>query len=213
MACYFLVIDLEATCIYPRQQDWDAEIIEIGAVILDSRLKQISEFQEFVKPVVNPILSPYCLDLLKITQGDVDTADTFLTVYERMLTWMEANGLKLTGYQNFVLVTDGIFDCNQWIRNQCKISEIEYPGWAKSFSNIKKHFMYALRTRKADRSSFTISEMTEKLGIRIDGQLHRALDDAKIVVKIMKSIRGKRSNFRFDVNAQLKREWTMTFYE
>ncbi|XP_071946886.1 3'-5' exoribonuclease 1-like [Antedon mediterranea] len=130
-----------------------------------------------------------------------------------MVSWMEANRLRLTCYQNFVLVTDGIFDCNQYIRNQCKLSGLEYPIWAKSFSNIKKHFMFALRTRKTDGRSYSMSEMTETLGIRMDGQLHRALDDAKIVVKIMKGVRRKRPGFDFNANAQLKSNWTLKFFD
>ncbi|XP_033105180.1 3'-5' exoribonuclease 1-like [Anneissia japonica] len=212
---YYLVCDLEATCIYPRQHDWQPEIIEIGAIILNSNLNQVSEFQEYVQPVVNATLTQYCLELTKISQRDVDGADTFPDVYGRMVKWMRENGLNLQpGRQNFTLITDGIFDCNQYIRNQCKLSKLEFPNWARNFSNIKKHFTYVLpRMRKPDGRSNSITEMMEKLRLPMDGQLHRALDDAKLVVKIMKDLRRVRPSFEFKPNEILRPNWTLKFFD
>ncbi|XP_033107579.1 3'-5' exoribonuclease 1-like isoform X2 [Anneissia japonica] len=211
---YYLVCDLEATCIYPPQQDWETEIIEVGAIILNSNLEKVSEFQEYVQPVINANLTPYCLELTKITQADVDRAGKFPEVYGRMLTWMRENGLILQPVmQNFTLITDGVFDCNQYIRYQCIQSKLKYPEWAKSFGNIKKHFTKVLpHTRKADKKSNSITEMLAILNIPMDGQLHRALDDAKLVVKIMKGLRKFRPRFEFRSNEILRTNWEVRFF-
>ncbi|XP_033107547.1 3'-5' exoribonuclease 1-like [Anneissia japonica] len=212
---YYLVCDLEATCVFPRQQDWEPEIIEIGAILLDRQLERISAFQRFVCPEVNGILTPFCRELTKITQRDVDRAYSFPDVYDDLLEWMRDNGLKLKPErQNFTFVTDGIFDCNQYIRNQCKLSKLKFPKWAKSFSNIKKHFNYVLpHMKRTDRRSNSITDMMEKLKIPMDGQLHRAIDDAKQVVKIMKGLRELRPNFEFTDNETIKPYWSMRFFD
>src|SRR5262249_50105945 len=65
-----VVFDLEATCWdTPRPRD-AMEIIEIGAVALHPvALEPADEFTSFVRPVVNPQLSPFCTALTSITQA------------------------------------------------------------------------------------------------------------------------------------------------
>ncbi|XP_033107530.1 3'-5' exoribonuclease 1-like isoform X1 [Anneissia japonica] len=205
---YYLVCDLEATCVSHPQQDWEPEIIEIGAILLDQNLKKISEFQKFVCPDVNKILTPFCLGLTKIRQRDVDQADPFPNVYGEMLKWMTENGLQFKPTeQNFTFVTDGIFDCNKFIRNQCNLSMIEYPKWAIEFSNIKKHFRDIVphKQRKNLRST-NLTGMLKVLKIPMDGQLHRAMDDAKMVVKIMEGLRKRRPNYKFTANETIHKD-------
>ncbi|XP_033107537.1 3'-5' exonuclease eri-1-like isoform X2 [Anneissia japonica] len=177
---YYLVCDLEATCVSHPQQDWEPEIIEIGAILLDQNLKK----------------------------RDVDQADPFPNVYGEMLKWMTENGLQFKPTeQNFTFVTDGIFDCNKFIRNQCNLSMIEYPKWAIEFSNIKKHFRDIVphKQRKNLRST-NLTGMLKVLKIPMDGQLHRAMDDAKMVVKIMEGLRKRRPNYKFTANETIHKD-------
>ena len=67
---YYLIVDFEATCTnrneFPRDE---MEIIEIGALLLDSEQFEIhSEFQSFIKPVRNPLLTGFCKELTTIRQ-------------------------------------------------------------------------------------------------------------------------------------------------
>ncbi|GAA3850500.1 3'-5' exonuclease [Streptomyces sedi] len=48
------------------------EIVQIGAVRLDEELTVRDEFEALVKPVVNPRLSPYFVELTGVRQEDVD---------------------------------------------------------------------------------------------------------------------------------------------
>jgi len=51
------------------------EIIEIGAVMVDAQsLKVVDEYERFIKPILNPTLTPFCKQLTTIRQDDVDTA-------------------------------------------------------------------------------------------------------------------------------------------
>lgn len=63
-----LVLDFEATC-EKDSKTFLNEIIEIPVVMLDlSRNRVIAEFHRYVKPVVNPKLTPFCTELTGITQ-------------------------------------------------------------------------------------------------------------------------------------------------
>ncbi|MDJ0577463.1 MAG: 3'-5' exonuclease [Xenococcaceae cyanobacterium MO_234.B1] len=66
---YFLIIDLEATCSDTKQiSRRKMEIIEIGAVMVEAEnLNIVSEFQTFIKPVRNPILTDFCTKLTEET--------------------------------------------------------------------------------------------------------------------------------------------------
>ena len=73
---YLYCVDLEATCdeidesesprslaVFPDQM----EMIEIGLVVIDPEtLEVVDEFQRFVRPQINPILTDFCIKLTSI---------------------------------------------------------------------------------------------------------------------------------------------------
>ncbi|WP_231380578.1 3'-5' exonuclease [Pseudomonas mandelii] len=87
---YLYCVDLEATCdevddsesprplaVFPDQM----ETIEIGLVVIDlETLEIVDEFQRFVRPQINPILTGFCKELTSILQADVDSAGTYVEV-------------------------------------------------------------------------------------------------------------------------------------
>lgn len=65
----------------PDQMD----TIEIGLVAFDlETLEIIDEFQRFVRPQINPILTDFCKKLTSIQQADVDGARTYQEVGEEL---------------------------------------------------------------------------------------------------------------------------------
>jgi inhibitor of KinA sporulation pathway (predicted exonuclease) len=92
---HYLIIDLEATCSdtgeVPRGE---MEIIEIGAVVMDSKTFEIeSEFQSFIRPVRHPVLTGFCTELTGIKQDQVVVAPAFTAIIAKMKHWM--NQLKI----------------------------------------------------------------------------------------------------------------------
>ena len=73
---HYIVFDLEATC-WEERDNRRNETIEIGAVLINEKQEVISEFQQFVKPLMNPVLSDFCTNLTSIQQADVDDAPLF----------------------------------------------------------------------------------------------------------------------------------------
>jgi len=72
-----IIFDLEATCWKSGNKD-KMQAIEFGAVQLDQcTLKIVSEFQRFVRPTLEPVLSEFCKELTGIKQEDVNDAEPF----------------------------------------------------------------------------------------------------------------------------------------
>ena len=101
----YIIMDLESTCWERRDDSNVQEIIEIGAVKLDASLDPIEEFNRFVRPIENPKLSQFCINLTHIKQHDVDRADTFGVVLPDFLKWI--------GEGSHTMVTWGDYDINQ----------------------------------------------------------------------------------------------------
>lgn len=83
----YIIFDLEATC-WENDRTKQNEIIEIGAVKLNENLAVIGEFQTFIKPKLNPILSDFCKKLTSISQEEVDQAPSFGKAISHFQNWI-----------------------------------------------------------------------------------------------------------------------------
>lgn len=75
----YIVMDTEYTT-WPgaRERRWKGpgerrEILQIAAIKLDAEGREVSRFLRYVKPVFNPVLSEFTIELTGITQEKVDT--------------------------------------------------------------------------------------------------------------------------------------------
>jgi len=81
--------DFEATCDEDGQIQ-PPEIIEFPAVAFNNETMLVdAEFQCFVRPKVNPILTPYCTKLTGIKQQWVNDGVFLGEAMERFHLWME----------------------------------------------------------------------------------------------------------------------------
>src|SRR5579863_6643984 len=108
----YVIVDLEATCWKDSRNTDRMEIIEIGAVYLESACGPVrDEFERFVRPLAEPELSDFCKELTSIRQSDVNGAETFWSVFHDFLNWI--------GSEPFVLCSWGAYDLNQF-RVDCR---------------------------------------------------------------------------------------------
>src|SRR6478609_6691087 len=138
---YYLIVDVEATCssngAVPRHE---MEIIEIGAVMQCSRTFAIeSEFQAFIRPVRNPILTDFCTKLTGITQQVVDAAPSFGESLEAMKDWMQS-------FNDALFCSWGDYDRNQFIQD-CDYHQVGYP-FRSAHLNLKAEFSRAMGLKK-----------------------------------------------------------------
>ena len=177
---YFLVLDLEATCSDKKQiSRQEMEIIEIGAVMVEAEnLTTIDEFQTFIKPVRNPLLTDFCKQLTSITQAQVDNAPNYTEAIDKFKQW-------LYQYSNYIFGSWGNYDRKQ-IEQDCQFHRISYPI-ASEHINLKKLFS---SNQKLNRR-YGMAEALKLVRIELQGTHHRGIDDAKNITKLMPYILGK----------------------
>ena len=176
---YYLVIDFEATCCdrgtVPRGE---MEIIEIGAVMVEgARLQPVAEFQSFVHPVRNPVLTDFCTQLTSIRQSDVDRAPAFAEFIAAFREW-------LYGYDNFVFCSWGDYDLKQ-LQQDCGYHNIPYPIGAPHM-NLKR----MLTERHMLRKKPGLDQAVRLMGLEFSGTHHRGIDDARNIARLLPFIVG-----------------------
>ncbi len=178
MSRSYVVFDLEATC-WPRgREEAPSEIIEIGAVRFDLPQRsdgKCPEFQTFVRPFMAPKISEFCTELTTIRQSDVDAAPGFPEALGAFHRWSVSEG-------DFILAAWGNYDGAQ-IARDCAKHGIDNPFESISYVNVKTTFAKHLGRSR----SMGLGGALKKLGLRQEGTAHRAIDDARSVVRILQS--------------------------
>lgn len=161
---YAIIVDFEATCSdkdeFPREE---MEIIEIGAVLVDSTYNVIAEFSAFVRPQINPNLTAFCTQLTGIVQSDVDSAKTFPEVLAEWESWIQKENPTEWG-------SWGRYDFNQ-LHKDCERWGVPNPFRGIPHINLK---FGGMGLKKALKS----------VGLPFVGNHHRGIDDAKNVARI-----------------------------
>ena len=176
---YYLIVDLEATCSDDRSiRRRNTEIIEIGAVMLNAKTLEIeSEYQTFIKPVLHPQLTDFCISLTSISQTDVDNAPLFPEALQDFQQWFYPFG-------SYLFCSWGDYDKNQF-QQDCKLYNLGYP-FPSGHLNIKKAFSEAIGSSK----KFGMKQALAKLNLPLKGTHHRGIDDAKNIASIVQTIRN-----------------------
>jgi 3'-5' exoribonuclease 1 len=171
----YIIVDLEATCWEKGTRPGRQEIIEIGAMRFNERLlREPDEFSAFVRPLLHPILSRYCVQLTGIGQTDVDKAELFPEVFTDFLNWI--------GNGPFALASWGAYDLNQF-RNDCRRHSLKFPKSFERHINLKKEF-----ARLKGIKPMTMKAALRYLNVSLDGRHHRGIDDARNIAKIAQTI-------------------------
>ena len=167
----YIVVDLEATCWQERTDRARMEIIEIGAVVLRSAAGPLGEeFSKFVKPVASSKLSPFCMELTGIQQENINHAEYFWTVFPEFADWI--------GPEPFTLCSWGVYDLYQF-QTDCRRCGLPFPDTFNYHLNLKKAFALWKNIRPCG-----MSKALEMMKIPLSGRHHRAIDDARNIVKL-----------------------------
>ena len=152
------------------------EIIEIGAVLLDgNHFQPMSEFEQFVRPVDLPELTPFCMELTSIKQKQIDTAPDFSAAFDMFMEWIGDDPFKLCAW--------GDFDAKM-IKKECERHGITLPGNFMGFMNLKELFARAYDTK----DNIGLREAMRKLSMPFEGRLHRGIDDARNIAAVAQTI-------------------------
>lgn len=170
---YFLVIDLEATCDEEKRiRTSHMEIIEIGAVLVDAEtLDPLAEFQTFVKPVRNPVLTEFCKKLTTITQADVDNAPGFPVAIAYLRHFIDG--------QDALFCSWGDYDRRQF-EQDAKLHKVALPFGGRHL-NVKKEFS----TQLGVETRFGMAGALDRVGFELQGTHHRGIDDARNIARLL----------------------------
>ena len=168
----YIIYDLEATCWRGRPPKGITEIIEIGACKVSRYGRVEDQFSQFVKPVVNPMLSGFCKNLTGINQEDVDSARPFDRVIRDFIDW---SGVY---EEDYVMLSWGADD-RILLRNDCKLHKVEHD-WVEEYVDLKN----AYRKMKAIRHASGLKATVKKEGFEFTGSHHRAISDAQNLAKV-----------------------------
>lgn len=179
------IVDFEATCWQDKRKTGPSghghvyppmEIIEIGAVMADGKtLKKVGEFQAFVRPVREPVLSDFCTALTTIKQENVVRADTFPQVLAKWKVWMGTLSKK----DDITFASWGAYDFKQ-LDKDCQYHKEEFPFLWDDHFNIKIHV--------ADKMGWSrkgVGSAAQRLKLKFEGIAHRGIDDARMIHKIL----------------------------
>ena len=183
-----LVIDLEATCDdRGKVRRHEMEIIEIGAVLVDAKtLAPRAEFQTFVRPVRNPVLTRFCTELTSIRQQEVDRAPSFPHANEALRAFIQRNARD---EHAATFASWGDFDRRQFLQ------DARYHGVWLPFEGRHINLKRAFAEREGSGRRYGLRAALRRVGIPFGGTHHRGIDDARNIAKLVPYALGHR---RFD---------------
>jgi inhibitor of KinA sporulation pathway (predicted exonuclease) len=185
----YIIVDLESTCVENKDPNFQNEIIEIGAVKVNHKGEVLGEFQAFVKPVRNPILSDFCKELTTITQAEVDAAKSFRYVLPSFLNWcseeQDAELPMKDMFNNVWFCSWGYYDKSQF-RKDCDFHSF-VTDWIDNHISLKHQHGAMIGIPRG----LGMKAALNKLKIKFEGVQHRALSDAKGITNIFLSLFDK----------------------
>jgi inhibitor of KinA sporulation pathway (predicted exonuclease) len=175
-----LVVDLEATCsddgsIPPEEM----EIIEIGACWTTEGGVVLERFQHLVKPLARPILTPFCKQLIGITQEEVDQAPL-----------APCRSQALQAFVNDMVSTDTCLDELGKLRSQAT-DQGRPASWDRhAFDHAPPECQATVCEGPAHRQGSGHGPSVRAERHQLEGQHHRGLDDAVNIAKLMPWVLG-----------------------
>jgi inhibitor of KinA sporulation pathway (predicted exonuclease) len=144
------------------------EVVQIGAVKLDATsLAPLDRFSMFVRPRINPVLSPYLERLTGITTQTLrDEGCDFAQAYGSFLAF--ADGAVCASYGRDELV----------FADNLRLYGLLRPANAPNHVDISLWF----RANGLDIHGLHSSDIGPKLGVPLDGRAHDALADSLSLV-------------------------------
>ncbi len=165
-----VVVDLEMNPVSREfreiRRSLNDEVIEIGAVKLDEKYQQISEFQSYVKPEYGEIRQ-HITQLTGITGDMVADKETFRGVFRRFMEWV--------GEEEATIYSWSMSDIKQ-LRQECrlKLKDFDVKWLSEHWVDLQKQF----DDRLGLHNSLALKHALGAMNRNFEGTAHTALADA-----------------------------------
>ena len=158
------------------------EIIQIGAIKLDSNFNIIDTFNSYVKPQIYKSIHPFVGKMTGIKPKDVIDAPTFSQVYRDFKKFISTK-------KNTILCVWGTGDLKELFRN-ITYYDLPYKNLTKSYINIQ--FYASMYFNNPAGKSIGLQSAIQMLNLNQDKSYHNALNDAYYTAQIFIRIYGPR---------------------
>lgn len=171
-----------------RENSLMFEIIEIGAVKLNSARMPVGSFHELIRPQVFRKMNQVTGELIHIKMEQLEGCRTFPEVVSDFINWCG---------KDYIFCTWGNLDIMELQRNMDYYGMAPVSEKAIKYYDVQKLFGIAFEDRKSRRA---LEYAVDFLGIRKDVDFHRAHADAYYTAEIVRYIKddGVFGNFSFD---------------
>lgn len=180
----FIVADTEFTAWQGSQErGWSGpgehrEIVQIAAIKVSPMkvrpgLEEADAFDVFAKPVINPQLSDYFINLTHITQEQVDTHG--LSLRDALARFNEfRDGLPVWSYGRD----------DEVIAENCEL--IGIPSLLDPFNDVRE----VVRRLGIDPGKYTSGTLHKAVGVEMRGHVHNALHDCRSILAFLRAKRA-----------------------
>ena len=165
------------------------EIIEIGAIKLNSETMEIDNFHELIKPQVFNRMNQVTGELIHISMNELQDCRSFNEVARDFIRWCG---------DNYIFCTWGSLDLTELQKN---MDFYKLPGLSKNplkYYDVQKLFSIAYEDKKIRR---TLQYAVEFLNIKEEVPFHCADADAVYTAEVFKkvaAVEGVLKNYSFD---------------
>lgn len=183
-----IVVDLEMNNVQRKSEAMKIcrlETIEIGAVMLDDNLQEISSFRTYVKPEYNTGIEKNITRLTGITDGMVLNAPRFKEALRMFTDWCNGTGDEVTIYT--WSDSDYTQIAKEMLLKEYEVSEDEKPLLEKEWSD----FQYEFDSHMGFERQVSLSMALDMAGINFSGRKHDALDDARNTAELLQVFSDK----------------------
>ncbi len=171
-----VVIDLEMNRIprkSPARAFCSSEIIEIGAVMLDDNLQEISSLRTYVKPEYSDDIAGDIQKLTGISYDMVAGAPGFNEALRMFTSWCHSTGDDVTIY-----AWSGT-DYSQ-VRKEMELKAYEISAEDQDLLTTEwQDFQREFDSNMGFERAISLSMAIDMAGIEFEGRAHDALDDAR----------------------------------
>lgn len=188
----YVIMDLEwnqsSTGREAISKEFPFEIIEIGAIKLNSERKMVDEFSELVKPQVYHEMHRVTRRLIHLQMEQLEQGRSFAEVIDQFREWCG---------QDYIFCTWGPLDLTELQRNIRYYHLEPLADGPIKFLDVQKLFSIAYEDRKSRRS---LEYAIDFLKIDKDIPFHRAFSDAYYTAKVLALMDEEvLANYSFDV--------------
>ena len=153
------------------------EIIQIGAVKLNSHFDTIGEFNCYIKPVIYKRLHPYVEKITGITQEIMENGINFNSAYEELSSFVSKDD---------ILCSWGGDDVKALFRN-IRYHKLSSSAMPDRYMNIQSFATTYLKYEPG--KAIGLKNAVELLELQIESDFHNALNDAMYTAEIFKIVR------------------------